>query len=749
MRVLKETLQAEADGLRKLAEPIWEVIEGHERDRRAFESSLVNFEQQRLCITVMGEFNTGKSTLLNTFIGKELLATDQLECTAVPTWVRWADDEDFDENRQAVVIYTDGESDSMPLSEISVHTTLYQDSWKAIERVEIMLPQPTGGEERPIGLVLVDTPGLNGNPELEARSIHQLGMSHVTIVVVPVDGIERKSDTELIERALSIADRVMVVINKCDQQTKMGYGFVKFKERLRKLVPSLRYKDIYTLSAKRQFDGAAYQDGEDELKEEFYLFSADLKNALENPTSALRSRPVVLLREICKKEITRIKKREAECDADISKEVEVVKAHLEDMTTNLENSQNEILHLARKTMMGELASLERFLTKMRTDLTRKRIKFVDRIEDAMLLDDDLEAAQKSALKWLNKSMQKPIFYRVDRLLRASARRLIFDFEDRGVNKVDALDLPRVPSFQLDTATLEQQADIASKALSRRESEIEILKKEVEECKQAVKERKTKVNSLGKQCAQLRDMEVKRKEAEANKKRLGLKPNPKVVYYTTYVTREVERGGLIGSFLNLLHTKTEKVAVKRQRKDYSRVEKWERDFNALNKKIADLDKKMMPLKNMQEEMRNTKDELPKLQRAVDKAQRSLRGVEARLAYERDTYRRSSLKTRREQLRKCTGRELEKIFNFLPHALEREAEEMLKRISQGFSSRFKEAADRQRKLLADEMERRKRLAHVGDTGRAKRKASRKTLEKALGTFLNEDREEQNSARKYECQ
>ena len=63
-------------------------------------------------------------------------------------------------------------------------------------------------------------------------------------------------------------------------------------------------------------------------------------------------------------------------------------------------------------------------------------------------------------------------------------------------------------------------------------------------------------------------------------------------------------------------------------------------------------------------------------------------------------------------------------------------MLKRISQGFSSRFKEAADQQRKSLADEIERKKRLAHAEDNERAKRTASCEVLEETLKAFFNED-------------
>ena len=438
--------KAEAEAWRKRADPVWKVLEGHEceRARQAFESSLRHFEEQRLCIAVMGEIKTGKSTLLNAFIGEDLLQTDQLECTAVPTWVRWTNDEDFDDNRQAVVTYADGKSDAMPWSQVSAYTTVDQGTWEKIERVEITLPQPADGERRPTGLVLVDTPGLNGNPQLEPRSIHQLGMSHVTIVVVPVDKIGRKTDSDLIEEALKIADRVMVVINKCDQQAKTGDGFEKFKEELRGRIPELLYKDIYTLSAKRGLDDAAYRDGEDELKKEFDRFAHDLGNALADAdrVSALRRRPVALLREICKGELVRIEKIDAESDSDASKDVELARKRLEDARRNLEHSQEEILRLARKTMANEIDGIQRFLDAMRPVVRREMEKFIDGLGDTLLDQDDLEAAKKKVSEQLGKRMQEPIFDRMSRLLKALARRLIFDLESRGVSR-GRLDLPEV------------------------------------------------------------------------------------------------------------------------------------------------------------------------------------------------------------------------------------------------------------------------------------------------------------------
>ena len=733
MQISREKLEAEADDLRKLAEPIWETLEGPERDqhKRAFESSLKHFEEQRLCITVVGEFNTGKSTLLNAFIGEELLQTDQLECTAVPTWVRWTDDEDFNEHRQAVVLYADGESKSMPWSQVSAYTTVDRDTWEKIERVEITLPQPADGEGRPTGLVLVDTPGRNGDPQLEARSIHQLGMSHVTIVVVPVDGIGRKTDAELIKDALKIADRVIVVINKCDQQVKTGDGFGKFKEDLRRRIPDLSFNDIYTLSAKRQLDGATYRDGEDELKEEICRFVHDLANALENPASARRKRPVALLRTICEKEIARIKEVNAESDADASKDVEVARARLEEARMNLERSQEEILRLARKTMANEVDGIRLFLSEMRSVVESGMRMFVDGLGDSLLDQDDLDAARKKVSNQLGEKMTKPIFDRLSRLLTALARRLIFDLEQRGVDEIDVLELPEVAPLQLDTATLEQQADIASQALRRHQGEIKGLKQEVEKCKRVVKRREAQVAALGKQCAPLEGLERQRRKAVSDRKRLGPKPNPKVTTYTAYETKEVKRGGT--GFLDwLFGPKKEKVKVKRQRRDYSRVEQWEREFRAADKRVSDLDKKITSLKKVRDKMQKIQGELPKLQRETDKARASLKRAEDRLTREQEKYRRASLETRRAQLREGTRRELEKIFDALPRAFEREADEMLEGISREFSSRFKKAADQQQKSLANEVERRQKLARAEDSERAKRERTRQVLEQALATL-----------------
>ena len=126
----------------------------------------------------------------------------------------------------------------------------------------------------------------------------------------------------------------------------------------------------------------------------------------------------------------------------------------------------------------------------------------------------------------------------------------------------------------------------------------------------------------------------------------------------------------------------------------------------------------------------------MQREANNTKAKLRRAEARLLEEQEKYRQAGIKTRQAQLKTGARRELESLFDSLPDRLEWEAEQMLAGISKDFSTRFKEAADRQHKLLADEMEQRKKEARAVDTERVKRESVRKTLAEALEAFLSEN-------------
>ena len=277
--------------------------------------------------------------------------------------------------------------------------------------------------------------------------------------------------------------------------------------------------------------------------------------------------------------------------------------------------------------------------------------------------------------------------------------------------------------------MKQQADKASEALSHREDEIDGLKREVARCERAVKMRKKKVETLGLQSAQLENLEAQRKKAVRDRTQLGPKPNPKVEYYTAYESRDVKRSGL-AIILDWFSTKKERVPVRRQRKNYSRVRKWERDIEAVDKKVSSFEKEDQPSqRHADRDAKRSENELPKLQRETNNTKAKLRRAEVRLLKEQEKYRQAGIKTRQAQLKTGARRELESLFDALPDRLEREAKQMLEGISRDFSKRFKKAADQQHKLLADEMEPQKKK---GAYGRCRTSKTRGCSQSACGSI-----------------
>ena len=737
---LRERLKAQADDLRWRAEPIWAAIDGpdRDRDRRAFESSLDHFEQQCLCITVMGEFNTGKSTLLNTFIGEEILWVDQLESTAVPTWVRWTDD-DFDENRQAVVVRTDGKSIPMPLSEVGAHTTLDRDSWKATERVEITLPRDDD-ERHPTGIVLVDTPGLNGSSELEARSMHQLGMSHAVVVVVPSDGVGRQSDAALIRKALALADDVMVVINKCDRLANSGDELERLRDALAGRIAGLDHERIYTISAKRQFESAAYPDGERQLADQFDDFQHHLVNTLQSalkPTHSVSTgRPATVLRTICETEIKRIDELDAHRGAEGTERIDMEQRALDAAAADLEHSGTEILAVTRKTTVEVRTSVEQFLDHVRPRVEAEMCAFVDAMPVATVTESDLDSARESLSDWLRKHCQRLIHDRVSSLLDATSRRLTFDLEERVAQPASRLHLPDTARVRLNTNDLKQKAKIAGEALGGLEDTVRALKRRVADCRKELQVRQNRLDEIDAHCAALNDLREQREQAVAQRTRLGPKPPPKVEHYTRYETVEVKRGGVLGWLVDMFDTKTKRVPVQRQRKDDSNVKAWERNFQIAVRRVVALDARIAPLRSAANERGKTRRDLRRAERDMTSAQTRLREEERRLASVRERYRQSGLQTRRELLREGARHALDTFFEELPRALDHEATGMYERTIREFQKHFGEVVKRETKRLADERERLLQTVRDEDPGWERRQHSRRVLANALCDLADRD-------------
>ena len=107
-----------------------------------------------LKILITGEFKTGKSTLINTLLGRQILKSDVLPTTAVATYICYG------ENEQLVVSLKDGSQWIYPLEQLKELTAEGNETFAAIRRQieKVFLYLPLAFLRH---ITLIDSPGIN------------------------------------------------------------------------------------------------------------------------------------------------------------------------------------------------------------------------------------------------------------------------------------------------------------------------------------------------------------------------------------------------------------------------------------------------------------------------------------------------------------------------------------------------------------------------------------------------------------
>lgn len=161
-------------------------------------------KQEKLKVVVLGDFKAGKSTLLNRlFIRKDMLPTDHLEATAVPThlsngpvgmntWMRNPDGED--------VLVTERRTFSD--ADVAATVTASSEADRAIKaqrysRVNITMPGIL-----PENITLVDTPGLNTtNTAIYTGTLEEARTADAILYVVRGKQLSAREEAILLDLA--------------------------------------------------------------------------------------------------------------------------------------------------------------------------------------------------------------------------------------------------------------------------------------------------------------------------------------------------------------------------------------------------------------------------------------------------------------------------------------------------------------------------------------------------------------------
>jgi len=163
-------------------------------------------------VAILGQFKAGKSSFVNSLIGRDVLPVGVIPVTTVITRLQ------FGERERAMISFYDGTSKEIPVSALDEYTSEAKNpsNEKSVETVDIELPSLSDYA----GLRLVDTPGLGSvfKAHMEV-SAHWLPEAGAAVLAVSADRPLSENDVQLIRELAQYTPRIILLLTKADLLT--------------------------------------------------------------------------------------------------------------------------------------------------------------------------------------------------------------------------------------------------------------------------------------------------------------------------------------------------------------------------------------------------------------------------------------------------------------------------------------------------------------------------------------------------
>lgn len=203
-----------------------------------------------LLLAILGEFNAGKSTLVNAFVGADVAPTGILPTTATLNVLRGGAE------RRVRVVRKDGttrEGDYDQLKRMLEEANEADEEGEHVDHVEIVLPSEL--LER---VWILDTPGSNAPvPEHEALAAEALRRADAALWIFDSGQAGKATEGKVLEAIRSSRRHVVAALNKVD---RLGEGQLEQVEAsLARELPELG-GEVVALSAKRALEARLADD---------------------------------------------------------------------------------------------------------------------------------------------------------------------------------------------------------------------------------------------------------------------------------------------------------------------------------------------------------------------------------------------------------------------------------------------------------------------------------------------------------
>jgi len=170
-------------------------------------------ESPLIDVAILGQFKAGKSSFINSLIGKPILPVGVIPVTTVITRLQYG------KNEKAIVTQFDGTSKDVEIHEIEGFISEAQNPANKlnVDVVDVELPSL----EHYRGLRLVDTPGLGSiykyNTATSKQWLPEVGAA---IVAISADRPLSENDINLIQELMTYTPKVVLLLTKADLLTE-------------------------------------------------------------------------------------------------------------------------------------------------------------------------------------------------------------------------------------------------------------------------------------------------------------------------------------------------------------------------------------------------------------------------------------------------------------------------------------------------------------------------------------------------